>query len=268
MTDAAPFELYHNQMSTCSAKVRLVLAEKTAPWTSRLMDLRRGDNLRPEYLKLNPAGVVPTLITRGRALIESTVICEYLDDVVADNPLRPSDPWAAAQMRLWTKQLDEGVHFATGVVSFCIAFREQFLVKRPEEIEAFLAGLQSQERRDRLKVSLRDGMDASFFPPAVKRMTKLLDDMEAALQNSDWIAGSGYSLADTAMTPYVVRLVHLGFDFQIEKRPRIADWLARVGARASFDEAMARWYEPSYLELFDRVRPNARARLKSLIHRA
>ena len=37
---------------------------------------------------------------------------------------------------------------------------------------------------------------------------------------------------------------------------------------SSFDEAMARWYEPSYLELFDRVRPNARARLKSFIHRA
>ena len=52
------------------------------------------------------------------------------------------------------------------------------------------------------------------------------------------------------------------------KRPRIADWLARIEARPSFDEAMVRWYEPSYLELFDRVRPNARARLKSLIHRA
>lgn len=266
MTDAARFELYHNQMSTCSAKVRLVLAEKAVSWTSRLMDLRRGDNLRPDYLKLNPAGVVPTLITQGRALIESTVICEYLDEAVADHPLRPDDPWAAAQMRLWTKQLDEGVHFATGVVSFCIAFREQFLAKRPDEIEAFLAGLQSQERRDRLKISLREGMDAPFFPPAVKRMTKLLDDIETALRRSDWIAGSTYSLADIAVTPYVVRLDHLGFDVQAAHRPRIAEWLTRIEARPSFDEAMVRWYEPSYLELFDRVRPNARARLQSLIH--
>ena len=188
---------------------------------------------------------------------------------MAGHPLRPDDPWAAAQMRLWTKQLDEGVHFATGVVSFCIAFREQFLAKRPEEIEAFLAGLQSQERRDRLKVSLREGMDASFFPPAVKRMTKLLDDMEAALQHSDWIAGSGYSLADIAMTPIcgAARSPRLRFPNRGAAQDRR---LAGAESRPvpSFDEAMARWYEPSYLELFDRVRPNARARLKSLIHRA
>ena len=57
----AQFELYHNHMSTCSAKVRLVLAEKDVAWTGHLLDLRAGENLRPEYLKLNPAGVVPTL---------------------------------------------------------------------------------------------------------------------------------------------------------------------------------------------------------------
>ena len=109
-------------------------------------------------------------------------------------------------MRLWTKQLDEGVHFATGVVSFCIAFREQFLSKRPDEIENFLASLKSQERRDRLKVSLEKGVDASFFLPAVKRMTKLMDDMQAALLRAEWLAGFKFSLADIAMTPYAVTL--------------------------------------------------------------
>lgn len=266
MTSKPVFELYHNHMSTCSAKVRIVLAEKNQQWTGHLMDLRAGDNLKSEYLKLNPAGVVPTLIADSRPLVESTVICEYIDDAVADTPLRPRDAWEAAQMRLWTKQLDDGVHFATGVVSFCIAFREQFLAKRPEEIQAFLAGLQSEERRERLKVSLGKGIDAPFFPPAVKRMTKLLDDMEQALKRANWLAGPTYSLADIAMTPYVVRLEHLGFGFQLEERPRLADWMQRIRARRSFDDAMVHWYEPSYLDLFEQVRSKFGAKLRALTH--
>lgn len=166
--NTARLELYHNHMSTCSAKVRLVLAEKKLPWDGHLLDLRAGDNLRPEYLKLNRNGVVPT--------------------------------------------------------------------------------------------------DAPFFVPAVKRMTKLLDDMEATLGRTDWLAGATYSLADAAMTPYVVRLGHLGFDFLLETRPRLAAWLGRATERPSFDEAMVRWYEPSYMALFARVAPQVRDRLKALTH--
>lgn len=257
-------QLYHNHMSTCSAKVRLALAEKGLPWISQTMDLRAGENLRPEYLKLNPNGVVPTLITHGRALIESTVICEYVDGLEDEPRLRPVDPWHAARMRLWTKQLDEGVHFATGVVSFCIAFREQFLIKTRQEIDAFLASLQSQERRDRLEVSLERGMEAPFFRPAARRLIKLIDDMDAALADSPWLAGDAYSLADIAMTPYVVRLDHLGFGFLLETRRHVATWRERIAARPSFAEAIVRWYEPSYLELFARVRPMARDRLEAL----
>ena len=259
-----PLELYHNAMSTCSAKVRLVLAEKNIRWLSRAMDLRAGDNLRPEYLKLNPNGVVPTLITDGRPLIKSTVICEYLEELCAEPRLRPADPWHAARMRLWTKQLDEGLHFATGVVSFCIAFREQFLTKPHEEIEAFLAALQSQERRERLKISLELGIDAPFFRPAAQRMIKLIDDMETSLAESEWLAGDAYSLADIAMTPYVVRLDHLGFGFLLERYCGVTNWRERIAARQSFAEAMVRWYDPSYLDLFARVRPMVRDRLEAL----
>ena len=55
-------ELYHNGMSTCSQKVRLCLAEKGLDWTGHAMDLRAGDQHRPDYLSLNPNGVVPTLV--------------------------------------------------------------------------------------------------------------------------------------------------------------------------------------------------------------
>jgi hypothetical protein len=98
--------LYHNDMSVCAAKVRTALAAKKLDCNGVHLDLRRGDAQKPEYVKLNPNAVVPTLIHDGRVIIESTVICEYIDDQRPDQPLKPKDSFGRAQMRLWTKQLD------------------------------------------------------------------------------------------------------------------------------------------------------------------
>ena len=67
-------ELYHNGMSTCSQKVRFCLAEKGLDWTDHHMDLRAGEQHLPDYLRINPNGVVPTLVDDGRVIIESTVV--------------------------------------------------------------------------------------------------------------------------------------------------------------------------------------------------
>ena len=114
-------ELYHNDMSTCAQKVRLALAEKGVAWESRHLDLRARDHQTPAYLKLNPNAVVPTLVHDGVVVIESSVINEYIDDAFEGAPLRPGNPAAKARMRLWTKQLDEGLHADTGVLSTSIA---------------------------------------------------------------------------------------------------------------------------------------------------
>ena len=111
--------LYHNDMSSCAQKVRLLLAEKGLEWESRHLDLRAGEHQKDWYIKLNPRAVVPTLIDGDIVVPESNVINEYLDERFPDPPLKPADPFGRARMRLWTKQLDEGVHDAgIAVLSF------------------------------------------------------------------------------------------------------------------------------------------------------
>jgi ganglioside-induced differentiation-associated protein 1 len=74
---------YHFDRSTAAQKVRLALAEKNLPWESRCVDpaLDKHQQHDPEYLKLNPRGLVPTLVHEGRVVRESQVILEYLEDV-------------------------------------------------------------------------------------------------------------------------------------------------------------------------------------------
>jgi len=66
-------ELYHSINSVCAQKIRLALNEKKLPCSEHLMKLN-GDQFDPAYLKLNPNGVVPTLIHDGQAITESAVI--------------------------------------------------------------------------------------------------------------------------------------------------------------------------------------------------
>src|SRR6516162_8489882 len=93
--------LYHNDMSVCAAKVRTALNEKNIDFQAIHLDLRAGDAQKSDYLKLNPDAVVPTIVHDGRVIIESTVICEYIDDEWPTPPLKPADSFGRAHMRLW-----------------------------------------------------------------------------------------------------------------------------------------------------------------------
>ena len=188
-------------MSTCSQKVRLALAETGQDWTGVHLDLRAGDQHRPDYRKLNPNQVVPTLVHDGRPIVESTVINEYIADAFGA-ALRPNDAAAVAGMRLWTKQLDEGVHAMTGVLSSCIAFRFQhFAIKTRDEVVAGIEAIPDAAKRERQRENILKGLESRFFAGAVARFDRLLGDFEAALTRHPWLAGDAYSLADIAYTP-------------------------------------------------------------------
>ena len=244
-------ELYHNDMSSCAQKVRTALAEKSLEWTGHHLDLRAGDTLTPEYLKLNPNGVVPTLIDDGFVLIESTVINEYIDDAYPDHPLRPADPRARAKMRLWTKKLDEGLHNHTSTISSAIAFRYQQIDRPPEELARILAAVPDPAKRARRKDLIENGIHSQHFPDAIRAWNKTLGDMEEALGSSTWLAGEDFSLADIAYSPYLTRWEHLQLVGLTDKRPRLQDWFERIRSRDSYRIGLANWFSDKYLTLME-----------------
>ena len=245
-------ELYHNGMSTCSQKVRITLAEKGQKFASHHFNLRARDQHNPDYIALNPNGVVPTIIHDGKVVYESAVIDEYLDTVFPDPSLRPNSPYERAKMRIWVKQLDEGLHAASATISACIAFRYQFMEgKTSDQLKETLDGYVDPVKRERMTENVMKGVDSTFFKPAINRVIKMLDDMETVLQENSWLAGHTFSLADIAFTPYVNRVFHLQQDWLLESRPNTRNWFGRVCERPSFKVAMADWFIDDFLTLME-----------------
>lgn len=257
--------LYHNDMSTCAQKVRLALAEKQLDWQSEHLKLREGDQFKPEYLALNPKGVVPTLLHDDVVVTESQVVLEYLDDAFPGISLRSDKAAERARMRLWTKQLDEDVHAATGVISMCIAFRHQFLVKGEAAVKAYLDKVVDPVRKERMTTLMQAGTSAPAFAAAVKRFDRLFQDMEASLIKNTWLAGESYSLADISYTPYLLRIEHLHMIGMLEDYPKLKIWYDAVKVRENFDTAVTKWLNPGYIEVFDSKAPAEWSKVASIL---
>jgi glutathione S-transferase len=258
-------DLYHNDMSVCAQKVRFALAEKKLAWEGHHLNLRAADQQKPEYLKLNPNAVVPTLVDSGRVIIESTVINEYLDDAYPEPGLKPTDAAGRARMRLWTKQLDEGVHAATSVVSSAIAFRYQKLAAGMEALEEFHKKMPDPVKREKSWENITKGVESRFFAEAVKRFDRLLADMETTLSDTPWLAGKEFSLADIGYAPYVTRLDHLQLQFLWDKRPHIPGWYDRVRERRGYTEALAKWFNAKYLPLMKEKGAEVQAKVSAIV---
>jgi glutathione S-transferase len=231
--------LYHHNISVCAQKVRIALAEKKLAHECRHVSLMKGEQISPEYLKINPKGVVPALVHDGQPVIESTVILEYLEDAFPERPLRPASPLARAKMRVWAQVPDTGIHAACGTVSFAAAFAAQVKAAHdPAALKERLAKLPDRARAWRQQQLFDHGLDAPFVPDALKLYDKMLAGMEKALSGTPWLAGGDFSLAECAIAPYVLRLDRLALHGMWSQRPKVADWYARVQARPSWAEAI------------------------------
>lgn len=236
-------ELYHNGMSTCSAKARIALGAKRLEWKSHVLNLRLAEVQRPDYLKLNPDAVVPTLIHDGEVVRESSVIIEYLDEVFPDPPLKPADALGRARMRGWIVQVDESIHPVVGTLTWALSTANVMRgMHTPEELETYLQGLQVADKRTRRREIFEQGIAAPTVTAALKRMDRLVGDIERQLESSVWLVGDEFTLADIALAPYLTRVDMLGLGPILwDERPRYADWYRRLQEQQGYREGLTKW---------------------------
>ena len=251
-------ELYHHGSSACSAKVRFALAEKRLEWNGRYVDILAGEQLSPAFLAVNPKGVVPVLVHDGRVIPESTVICEYVEEVFSAHPIYPEDAFERAKTRIWTKAVDEELHPACSAVTYIVSHRHTILRRGATgSFEEFLerAGTEGRTARERKWLWIRQGLEAPGAADMLRVYDGYLHKMEAALEHADWLVGGRFSMADIALAPYLFRLASLSMTrlWTHGRLPRVELWWRRVRTRPAFIGAIANCMPP---ELAEEMRSN------------
>jgi maleylacetoacetate isomerase len=92
-------KLYGYFRSSAAFRVRIALNLKKLDYEDAFIHLRRGDQANPEFLGVNPQGLVPALEVDGQMLTQSLPIIEYLDETHPEPPLLPRDAAGRARVR-------------------------------------------------------------------------------------------------------------------------------------------------------------------------
>lgn len=228
--------LFHGWRSSASRRVRLCLAEKGLHYESRIIDMLRGDQHTPEYLAMNPNGVVPALLHDGRVLYESSVIAEYLEECFPDHSIRPADPYERHTMRNFVRWVDENCLPNLIVFNWSQSMQPAASQWTDEQLKERLARIPTQARRDAWTRVARQPYTDDEKSAAMTKLLKLLNRMDSMLEGRHWLVGDAYSIADIGALPFVVRIEELN-PAALAQHPRVVDWFARAKARPSFAAA-------------------------------
>ncbi len=233
------FVLHHGWRSSASRRVRLCLAEKGLKFESVLVDLAKMEHHRPEYLKLNPNGVIPLLILPdGRSLYESGTICEYLDETYPEPPLRPDDAYGRAEMRNWVRYADERIGNLI-IFNWKHSIAKVAQKMTDAELAEAMKKIPSKERQQAWLRAARQPYTPEEENEARRRLTLMLDKMEESLKQHAWLVGDRYSIADIAQVPFIKRMEEeiIPDEMSAAKHPRVHEWWKKIQARPAFTEA-------------------------------
>jgi glutathione S-transferase len=225
-------ELYHYEPYANSMKCLICLEEKGLEFTSRYVDILKFEQHEPRFLALNPNGQVPVLVHDGKAVVESSVINEYLDDAFPAVPLRPADRVERARMRVWVKWVDEILMASVSMLGWQLRFRPLFLTVDRAEFAARMRRVPLREMREKWETMAGPGFGEPQLDESRRRIRWFVERMERALGEGSWLAGSGYSLADIAAYPMLEGASRLYKEYWNERNvPRATEWLARISER-------------------------------------
>lgn len=168
----------------------------------------------PAYRALNPAGRVPTLEIDGQVVRESGAIAQVLCEHVPDAGMG-RDP-GHEERAAWL----DWIHFAETISVHVAALTQQHII------------LFEDHMRSPVIMKLE-----------AKRLARVYQSVEAALGDKDYLLPSGFSAADVG----VGQAIYMGLHFvRLDECPRVADWYARITARAAFRKALPQEGEGLY----------------------
>lgn len=221
-------------------RVRMCLIEKGLPFTSRWMVLGMMDQKQPDYLALNPTGMVPTLLHGGVTLYDSNVINEYLDAIHPTPALVPADPLGQALMRMWFAiELDIAKPFRDASYETLGKARLQNSGLTEDQLRQEIESRTANPAYLKFAMSvLKTPADEQLIRDRLDLIFEKIGGIERQLADGrTWLCGEQFTLADICMAPRMDMYPVIGIDDLFERYPRLGAWMDRVRQRPSWEKS-------------------------------
>jgi glutathione S-transferase len=197
----ADITLYHASPSRSSV-VLWMLEEIGQPYDVKLIKLSEGDNLKPDYLAVNPMGKVPALDHKGTVITEVAAICTYL-----------ADEFPQAKLNVPTGSPRRGVYL-------------KWLFFGPGCLEPAMIDRAAPRKEEPRRAMLGYGT----FDTTMNVIAK-------AVEKGPWLMGEQFTAADVVLGANV----RFGTQFKLlPERPELAAYIARIAARPAAQRAEAK----------------------------
>lgn len=235
-------KLYSFGPGANSMKPMLTLYEKGLQYEQHLLNPAKFEHHSDWYKAINPRGQVPALVDGDRVIVESTVICEYLEDAHPTQvKLRPDNMADRADMRVWTKWVDEYFCWCVSTIGWHRGVRHMAQALSDEEFEAHLKNIPIVEQQVKWRRA-REGFPQDLLDDEMRKIGVSVRRLDDQLADNEWLAGGMFTLADIcnfsiangmengfaelvneADTPHLVRWIR-----QINERPAVKAMFASV----------------------------------------
>ncbi len=247
LKDLKGLHLWHGDLSSCSQRVRITLAEKDLNWESHVISIPKNEHATPAYQAINPKGLVPAFVHDGVTMIESKDIIRYLDETYPEPPLRPAGPEKDAEMQAWLDRADKA-QSDLKLLSHEFLFRGRKPMTA-EDVEEFAAAHRNQVLVDFIREWAGTGqLPKDKVDAAVNRTNADFNRINAAVGDQDWILGDAIALADIAWMPNVHRMWLM--DWPLDRYPNLLRWFEQVKARPGYQKGLADWEPDGAAERF------------------
>ncbi|KAI9201063.1 hypothetical protein LWI28_017496 [Acer negundo] len=207
---ATPVKVYGPPLSTAVSRVLACLLEKDVQFQLTPINLSKGEQKKPEFLKMQPFGQVPAFEDENISLFESRAICRYICEKYPEKGnkgLYGTNPLAKASIDQWLEAEGQTFNPPSSVLVFQLAFAPLMKLKQDETLI----------RQNEAKLS------------------KVLDVYEKRLGESRFLAGDEFSLADLSHLPnahYLVTATDRGEIFT--SRKNVGRWWDEISSRDSW----------------------------------
>ncbi len=224
-----------------SLKPMLALYEKELEFTHHQLDPTKFEHHSDWYKKINPRGQVPALDDDGRIVTESTVICEYLEDAhPTEVKLRPEDPYDRAQMRVWTKWVDEYFCWCVSTIGWQRHVGNMVKHLSDDEFEQMVSRIPVPEQQVKWR-NARAGFPQEVLDEEMRKIGVSVRKLDDHLADNEWLAGGMYSLADICNFA-IANGMEKGFAEMVNESdtPHLVRWLRQIHDRPAVKEMFAK----------------------------